>query len=114
MSCATGSDRVAGERSAGASEAVVECNRGGGRCEARRHSDSQLMRSASFLVLAPRAMDRGVERLEVGFELSPPEVLVADDDQHLARQRDIRDARSFFDALDELARAKTQDRKSVV
>jgi hypothetical protein len=54
---------------------VVDCDRGGERWEARHQSDSQLMRSASFLVLAPRAMDRGVERLEVGSNCRPQKFL---------------------------------------
>src|SRR4029450_11618053 len=114
MSCATGSGGVAGQRAAGTCEAVVEGDGGGERCEAAGESDAQLMqgagavafeaedvlggeedrfdaltdrrevRSASLLVFAARSVDRGVERGEVGFELAPAEVLVADDDQHLA------------------------------
>src|SRR5437588_140606 len=105
MSCATRSGGVAGERAAGASEAVVECDCGGECCKAAGESDAQLVqdagavafeaedvlggpedrldpladwcevRSAAFLVLAARAVDRGVERGEVGFELSAAEVL---------------------------------------
>jgi len=42
------------------------------------------VRSAALLVFAARAVDVGVERAQVGLELAPAEVLVADDDQHLA------------------------------
>src|SRR5215216_304712 len=106
MRCAAGSGGVAGQRSAGAAEAVVERDRGGERGEAAGESDSQLvqdagavafeaedvfgreedrfdaladrreLRPASFFVLAARAVDGGVERGEVGFELAPAEVLV--------------------------------------
>src|SRR3954447_1737658 len=114
MTCAAGSVGVAGERSAGAAEAVVERDCGGERGEAAGEADAQLVqdagavafeaedvlggeedrfdaladrrevRSAALFVLAARAVNRGVERSEVGFELASAEVLVADDDQHLA------------------------------
>src|SRR3954447_4023038 len=114
MSCAAGSGGVAGERAAGAAEAVVERDRRGERGEAAGEPHMQLVqdagavafeaedvlggeedrfdaladrrevRSAAFLVFAARAVDLGVERAQVGLELSAAEVLVADDDQHLA------------------------------
>src|SRR5919199_2448939 len=114
MSCAAGSGGVAGQRAAGASEAVVERDRGGECGEAAGESDAQLVqgagavaleaedvlggeedrfdpladrgqvRPAATLVLAPRAVDGRVERAEVGLELAAAEGLVADDDQHLA------------------------------
>src|SRR6266508_123142 len=114
MGCAMGSGGVAGQRAAGATEAVVERDGGGERGEAAGESDAQLMQdaravafeaedvlgseedrldpladgrevwSASWLVFAAWAVDLGVECPEVGFELSPAEVLVADDHQHLA------------------------------
>src|ERR687892_956565 len=114
MSCATGSVRETGQRATGAAEAVVEGDRGGERGESRGEADAQLVQdagtvafdaedvlggpedrfdaladrrevwSAAFLVLAARPVDLGVERGEVGFELAAAEVLVADDDQHLA------------------------------
>src|SRR6266496_1234768 len=113
MSCATGSGGVAGERAAGASEPVVEGDCGGECREAAGESDAQLVqfagavtfeaedvfggpedrldpladrsqvRAAAVLVLAPGAMDRGVQRLQVDLELAPAEVLVTDDDQDL-------------------------------
>src|SRR5919106_5072940 len=115
MSCATGSGRVAGQPAAGAAEAVVECDGGGERGEARGEADAEVVqgagavtfegedvlggpedrfdsladrrqvRTAAGLVLAPRSQDLGVERGEVGLELCAAEVLVADQDQHLAR-----------------------------
>src|SRR3954465_12449978 len=114
MSCAAGSGGVAGQRAAGAAEAVVECDGGGERGEAAGEADAQLVqdaravafeaeevvggeegrfdaladrrevRSVPALVLAARAVDGRVEHGEVGFELAPAEVLVADADQHLA------------------------------
>src|SRR3954469_3805040 len=114
MTCAAGSVGVAGERSAGAAEAVVECDCGGERGEAAGEADAQLVqdagavafeaedvlggeedrfdaladrrevRSASGLVLAARPVDLCVRRAQVGLELAPAEVLVADDDQHLS------------------------------
>src|SRR4051794_22320044 len=114
MSCAAGSGCVAGQRAAGAAEAVVECDRRGERGEAARQADAQLaqdsgagaleaedvfggeedrfdalavrrgVRSATVLVLAARAVNGGVERAQVGFELAPAEVLVADDNQGLS------------------------------
>src|SRR6266511_2514515 len=115
MGCAAGSGGVAGQRAAGATEAVVERDGGGERGEAAGESDAQLMQdaravafeaedvlgseedrldpladgrevwSASWLVFAAWAVDLGVECPEVGFELSPAEVLVADDHQHSGR-----------------------------
>src|SRR3954470_15954257 len=114
MSGAAVSGGVAGQRAAGAAEAVVECDGGGQRGEAAGEADAQLVqdaravafeaedvfggeedrfdaladrrevRSVPGLVGAARAVDGGVEHGEVGFELAPAEVLVADDDQHLA------------------------------
>src|SRR3954454_9990440 len=113
MSCAAGSGGVAGQRAAGAAEAVIECDGGGQRGEAAGESDAQLVQDAGVVAfeaedvlggeedrfdaladgrevwsaaafLAAGAVDLRVERGEVGFELAPAEVLVADDDQHLA------------------------------
>src|SRR5215218_1595805 len=98
MSCATSSGGVAGERAAGATEAVVEGDRRGQCREAAGQADAQLVqfagavtfesedvfggpedrldpladrsqvRAATVLVLAPGAMDRGVQRLQVDLE----------------------------------------------
>ena len=106
MSCATGLVGVAGERAAGAAEAVVERDGGGQRGEAAGESDAELVqdagavafqaedvfggeedrfdaladrrevRSVALLVLASWAVDRGIQRGEVGLELAPAEVLV--------------------------------------
>src|SRR3954453_3894990 len=114
MSCAAASGGVAGQRAAGACEAGVERDGGGQRGEAGGQSDAELVqdagavafeaedvlggkedrldalayrrqvRPAALLVLAARAMDLRVERAQLGLELAPAEVLVADDDQHLA------------------------------
>src|SRR4051812_26948599 len=114
MSCAAGSGGVAGQRAAGAAEAVVECDGGGQRGEAAGEGGAQVgedaragafeaegvlggeeerfgaladrreVRSVPALVLAARAVNGRVEHGEVGFELASAEVLVADDDQHLA------------------------------
>src|SRR3954468_24395990 len=114
MSCAAGSGGVAGERAAGAAEAGVERDRRGERGEAAGEPHMQLVqdagavafeaedvlggeedrfdaladrrevRSAALLVLAARAVEVRIEGAQVGLELAPAEVLVADDDQHLA------------------------------
>src|SRR6266498_1877381 len=98
MSCATGSGGVAGQRAAGAPEAVVERDGGSQRGEARDHAreevvqsagavafeaedvlggpedrldapaDRREVRAAAALVLAARPVDLGVERCEGGFE----------------------------------------------
>ena len=92
---------------------MVEGDRGGERGEAAGESDAQLVQgagavafeaedvlggeedrfdaladrrevwSAAVFVGAARAVDRGVERAQVGLELAPAEVLIADDDQDL-------------------------------
>src|SRR5512144_1151629 len=99
MSCATDSGRVAGERAAGAAEAVVERDGGGERGEAHGDAHEEVVegagavafeaedvlggpedrfdalpdrgqgRAGAALVLAARAQDRGVERGEVGLEV---------------------------------------------
>lgn len=46
-------------------------------------ADRREVWSAALLVLAARAVDGRVERAQVGLELAPAEVLVADDDQYL-------------------------------
>src|SRR3982751_1576118 len=114
MTCAAGSVGVAGERSAGAAEAVVERDCGGERGEAAGEADAQLVqdagavafeaedvlggeedrfdaladrgqvRPAAVLVFAAWAVDLRVEGTQVGLELAAAEVLVADDDQDLA------------------------------
>src|SRR3954452_13335923 len=103
MACATVSGRVAGQRAAGAAEAVVQRDGGGERGEAACQAHAQLVQDAcavafeaedvfgrvedrldaladrsevwpaAFLVLAARAVDRGVERAQVCFELAPAE-----------------------------------------
>jgi hypothetical protein len=112
--CAAGSGGVAGQRAAGAAEAVVEGNGGGQRREAHGDAHEEVVQGACVvafeakdvlggpedrfdaladrrqvwaapaLVLAPRAVNRRVEGGEVGLELRSAEVLVADEDQHLA------------------------------
>src|SRR3954451_25498166 len=47
-------------------------------------ADRREVRSVPGLVGAARAVDGGVEHVEVGFELASAEVLVAYDDQRLA------------------------------
>jgi len=47
-------------------------------------ADRREVRSATRLVFASRPLDCRIERGEVGLELAATEVLVADDDQHLA------------------------------
>src|SRR3954467_5708117 len=114
MSCATGSGGVAGQRAAGAAESVVEGDGGGQRGEAAGEADAQLVqfagavafeaenvfggpedrldpladrgqvRPSSRFVFASRAVDRRVQRLQIDLELAAAEVLVTDDDQHLA------------------------------
>src|SRR3954453_22062002 len=104
MSCAAGSGGVAGQRAAGASEAVVERDRRGEGGEAAREPHAQLVqdagavtfeaedvlggeedrfdaladrrqvRSASVLVFAARAVDLGIERAQIGLELAPAKV----------------------------------------
>src|SRR5512144_775607 len=114
MSSATALRRIAGDRAAGAAELVVERDGGGERGEAAGEPDTQVVecacavaferedvlagvedrldalaqrrqvRAAVALVLAARAHDRRVELGELGFEVLAAEVLVADQDQHLA------------------------------
>src|SRR6266536_6483496 len=105
MSCATGSGGVAGQRAAGAAEAVVERDGGGegGEAHGDAHeevvqgagpvafeaedvlggpddrfdalADRRQVRAAPWLVGAPRAHDLGVEGGEVGLELRSADVL---------------------------------------
>src|SRR4051795_4324344 len=105
MSCAAGSGGVAGQRAAGASEAVGERDGGGHGGEAAGEPHTQLVqdagagafeaedvlggeedrfdaladrrevRSAALLVLAARAVEVRIEGAQVGLELAPAEVL---------------------------------------
>src|ERR1039457_6906525 len=114
MSSATGLGGVAGDGAAGAAESVVERNGGGKRGEACDETDAQVLKGACSVtfegedvlagledrfdaladrgevgasagfVFASRSGDRGVEVGEFGFEVFAAEVLVADQDQHLA------------------------------
>src|SRR5512144_1459711 len=114
MSSATALRRIAGDRAAGATEAVVERDGGGERGEAAGEPDAQIVecaravaleredvlagvedrldalaqrrqvRAAAALILAAGAHDRRVELGELGLEVLAAEVLVADQDQHLA------------------------------
>src|ERR1022692_4469625 len=111
MSSATGLGGVAGDGAAGAAESVVERNGGGKRGEACDETDAQVLKGACSVtfegedvlagledrfdaladrgevgasagfVFASRSGDRGGE---VGFQVFAAEVLVADQDQHLA------------------------------
>src|ERR1700677_197474 len=113
MSCATVLGGVGGEGSAGAAEAVVECD-GGGECgEAGEQphaevsegagavtlereevlaglkdrldplADRREVWAAATLVFAPGAHDLGVEFGEFGLEVLAAEVLIADQDEDL-------------------------------
>src|SRR5215210_9178104 len=114
MSSATGLRGVAGERAAGAAELVVERDGGGERGEAAGQPDAQVfkragavaleredvlaglkdrldalaqrreVRAAAGLVLAAGALDGRVQRGQLGLEVLAAEVLVADQQQHLA------------------------------
>src|SRR5512144_3298076 len=114
MSSATALRRIAGDRAAGAAELVVERDGGGERGEAAGEPDTQVVecaravaferedvlagvedrfdalaqrcqvRAAAALVGAAGAHDRRAELGELGFEVLAAEVLVADQDQHLA------------------------------
>src|ERR1700674_2363135 len=115
MSGATPSRRVTGQRATRAAETVVQRHGGRQGGEAHRHANEQVVKSASAvalegedvlgspvdrldpladrrqvgpvaaLVLAARTDDSRFELGEVGFEALAAEVLVADQDQRLAR-----------------------------
>src|SRR4051812_44903526 len=110
MACATGSGGVAGERAAGASEAVVERD-GGGQC-GEAHGDAladpRQMRSAPALVLAARAVDRRVECGELGLKAPAAEVLVADQRQLAGLAFAARDQLQADGLLIELGRGQRQ------
>src|SRR5580693_1541862 len=114
MSSATVLCGVVGEGSAGAVELVVECDPGGECREAACEADAEVLQGAGAvalegedvlagpedrldplayrcevgartgLVLASRPDDGRIEVGEFGFEVLAPEVLIADQDQHLA------------------------------
>src|SRR6185437_1428058 len=114
MSSATVSGGVAGEGAGGAAEVVVECDCGGERCEACGEADAEVLKGAGAvsleredvlagpedtldaltywrevrlaprLVFAARTHDPRVEVGEFGLEVLATEVLIADQDQHLA------------------------------
>src|SRR6266487_3524022 len=114
MSSSTGSGGVLSEGAAGEAESVVERDGGGEREEAARQAGAEAVQGAGAvaleredvlggpvdrldpladrgevqslagLVLASRALDRGVHGGEVGFELLAAEVLVADQGEELA------------------------------
>src|SRR5487761_1227110 len=116
MSSATGLCGVAGERAAGPAELVVERDRCAERDEACGEANTEVvegsgavalegeevfegpedrldaladgceMRAAARLVFAARPHDPGFESLQVTLEVFAAEVLVADQDQHLAGQ----------------------------
>src|ERR1700694_922485 len=114
MGSATGLCGVAGERAAGAAEAVVECDCCGEGGEACDESDAEVLEgagavafegedvfagledrldaladrgevgAAAAFVFASWAVDGGVKRGQLALELCAAEVLVADEDEHLA------------------------------
>src|SRR5256712_3077464 len=114
MVSATGLGGVAGEAAGWAAEAMVERDRGGERCESGGEADAKVLEcagavtfegedvlagledrldpladrrevwAAARFVSAAGADDVGVERGQFGLEVFASEVLVADQDQHLA------------------------------
>ena len=69
----------------------------------------------AVLVLAAGAQDRGVQRGELSFELGAPEVLVADQDQHLPRLAlAARDQLQAHEFLVDLGRGQRQRARRAV